>query len=291
MRRPLILSLSIILLLTTIATLNGYTAADPLPENVSPIYKISTTVLYWNGTGYLPVTIPGDGKTLIMATAGYKALITNVTVLNETEEKCIIRVDYIITKIHGAKVPMNKTLSKTFAVDPKTNSFVLNGTTAFFPFYVCRNDLKYTYHFNEKIEAKKFGDFMEWRNATYEGNQTTLRFGPLYTFRGKDVMAYLCSAVDLKEKKCIKFDPDPSPKLDSDFSSHYLVGIYGIFPGDPLGIFNGPVEVAGNILKSERTAKLLGAKPVTPESGFNPLYALLGAIMLASGLITVRRAK
>ncbi|MDV3103995.1 hypothetical protein [Thermococcus waiotapuensis] len=289
MRRRL--SLLIVLLLTTIAVQNGYTAAEPLPQNVSPIYKISTTVLYWNGTGYLPLTVPGDGKTLIMATAGYRALITNVTVLNETKEKCIIRVDYIITKIHGAEVPMNETLSRTFVVDPRTNSFILNGTTAFFPFYVCRNDLKYTYHFGERIEAKKFGDFMVWKNVTYEGSQATLRFEPLYTFLGKNVMAYLCSAVDLEEKKCVKFDPDPSPTLDAGVSSHYLMSIYGIFPGDPLGIFNGPVEVSGEIVKSERTAKLLGARPVTLDGGFNPLYALLGVIILVVGVIAARRAR
>ncbi|MCD6525245.1 MAG: hypothetical protein J7K48_09750 [Thermococcus sp.] len=133
---------------------NNYSVTDPLPQNLSPIYNISTTLLYWNGTGYLPVITPGTGD-VILASVGYKALITNVAVLNENEKECTIRVDYIITKVHGVDVPINKTLSKTFVVDLKTNSFILNGTTAFFPFYVCNDNLKYTYHFNDRINVKK----------------------------------------------------------------------------------------------------------------------------------------
>jgi hypothetical protein len=289
MRKPLAsFFLLIVLLNITITASNEYIAADQLPQNISPLYSITTTLLHWNGTGYLPVTIPGDGKTLILATAGYKALITNITVLNETKEKCTIRVEYIITKVYGANVPINKTLSRTFVVDPRTNSFILNGTTAFFPFYVCKDNLNYTYHFNNRIDVKKSGDFAQWENVTYEGKTTTLEFGPLYTIHGKDIMSYLCSSVDLKKKKCIRFDQDPSPLLDSDFSSHYLVSIYGIFPGDPLGVLNGPMEVSGNIVKSEKTAKLLGARAGSRSDEEDPAKYLGAFILLIAGVILWR---
>lgn len=289
MGKQLISVLLIILFASITIPSNNHISADPLPRNISSIYILRTTVLHWNGTGYLPVTIPGDGKTLILATAGYEALITNVTVLNKTEEKCTIRVEYIITKVYGADVPINKTLSRTFVVDSKTNSFVLNNTTAFFPFYVCGDSINYTYHFNNKIDVKKVGDFAQWRDVAYEGNTTTLEFGPIYKVRGEDVMAYLCSKVDLEEKKCVGFDPDPIPILDSDFSSHYPVSIYGVFPGDPLGILNGSVEVLETIVKSEKTAKLLGARVGSSFHDEDPAKYFAGAfLLLIAGVILWR---
>jgi len=290
MRKSPIFLFLIILLASLMEAPNNYSVTDPLPQNLSPIYNISTTLLYWNGTGYLPVITPGTGD-VILASVGYKALITNVAVLNENEKECTIRVDYIITKVHGVDVPINKTLSKTFVVDLKTNSFILNGTTAFFPFYVCNDNLKYTYHFNDRINVKKSADVMEWKNVTYGGNVASVEFGPIHSAVGKEVMGYLCSTVDLEEKKCIKFDPHPEPILDVDFSSHYMVGIYGTFPGDPLGILNGPVELVGNVVKSERTAKLLGAKPATPRDDPSQEYAVVGIILLTVGVIAVWRAR
>ena len=288
MRPFLVFLFSIILLGSTLTVLQDYsTAYKRTSQDIFPVYNISTTLLHWNGTGYLPVVTPGNST--ILGTVGYNALVTNVTVLSETSNNCTVRVKYIVKKAFGVNVPINKMLSRTFVVDTKTNSFIQNGTTVFFPFYVCSDSLKYTYHFNERINVNKTADFVVWRNVSHGGKAVTLEFGPVYSAVGKDLMGYLCSAVDPLERRCVKFEPYPAPSLDVDFSSRYIVEVYGTYPGDPLGILKGPVEFVGGIIKSERTAKLIGARP--EDKGVNFRYITAGIIVLTVAGVLVRRVK
>ncbi|EEB73704.1 hypothetical protein [Thermococcus sp. AM4] len=256
--------------------------STPRRSGVSPLYNVSVTLLHWNGTGYLPVIKPGTGD-LIIASVGYKAVVTNVTFLKDSPFSCTINVTYRVTTAFGIDVPINKTLSRVFEVDKKTNSIILNGTAVFFPFYVCNKTLKYTYHFNESITAKKFADEIVWRNVSVDESIMNLTFGPIYSLKGKDVPGYLCSKVDVEARKCVGFEPYPSPVLDVNFVGNYPIGVYGTYPSDPLGIIHGPVEITVGLIKSGSNARLLNAKPVN-TSGKEDSSALpyIGGILIAA---------
>jgi hypothetical protein len=174
-------------------------------QHSDAIYRIGASLVMWNGSGYLPVTASGAGESG-MVTIGYDAVITNVSVVNQTRETCVVKVEYIITQAYGVNTTVNKTLEKMFAIDKKTNSFVVSNNTAFFPFYVCDDQFKYTYHFNEKVLVEKEADEVLWRNIMYEGVPSDLTFGPTYSVEGKDTTTYLCSGIDFQRMMCTRFD-------------------------------------------------------------------------------------
>lgn len=275
---------------TSILISQGYSYASPeiYDDISSPIYKLNITLLQWNGSGYLPVTAPGEGK-IIMTTVGYDAIVTNVSVVNRTSEECTVKIEYVITRAYGINVTVNETFSKLFVVDTRTNSFILNDTLVFFPFYICNDSVKYTYHFGERVSVNKKADLSRWDDVAYGGKIVNMTVGPLYSVVGEDIMGYLCSKVDLQELKCAEFEPYATPSIDVDLSNHYSLSIYGTYPGDPLGILNGSVEVLGGIVKSEKTAKLLGARVEGRFDDEDPAKYLAGVVILViAGIILWR---
>ncbi|ASJ01833.1 hypothetical protein A3L09_00435 [Thermococcus profundus] len=246
-------------------------------DHPKAMYSIGTSLVEWNGSGYL------------LGSIGYHALITNVSVIGRTQERCVIKIEYLITRAYGRNVTVNMTLEKTFTVDRNTNSFVLNNNTAFFPFYVCDDQFKYTYHFNEKAVVKKDADEVLWKNVPYNGSLADMAFGPSYSVKGRDTVIYSCSEVNATVMKCIRFDSQVVPIIDADFYHHYVIGVHAIYPGDPLGILNGSVEVFGGIVKSEKTARLLGARVGSRFDEDNPTGYLAGALILViAGIILWR---
>lgn len=103
---------------------------------------------------------------------------------------------------------------------------------------------------------------MIWWNVNFSGFPVNLTFGPSYSLVEKTVMGYLCSKVDIEARKCVGFEPQPDSVLDVDFTGNYPTGVHGIYPIDPLGVLDGPVEFTSQMIESERNAQLIGARPL-----------------------------
>lgn len=93
---------------------------------------------------------------------------------------------------------------------------------------------------------------------SYGRKTITLEFGLIYSAVGKDLTGYFCSALDFQEGRCVKVEPYPTPSWMLIFH-HTIQLVFTASTRRPLGILKGPVEFVGGVVKSERTAKLVGA--------------------------------
>lgn len=137
---------------------------------------------------------------------------------------------------------------------------------------------------------------MIWWNVNFSGFPVNLTFGPSYSLVEKTVMGYLCSKVDIEARKCVGFEPQPDSVLDVDFTGNYPTGVHGIYPIDPLGVLDGPVEFTSQftsqMIESERNAQLIGARPLkgSDDDSKTSLY-LGGAVLVAVIALALWRGK
>lgn len=176
---------------------------------------------------------------------------------------------------------LNKTITVSFLVDRKSNTFELNGTRVFFPFLFLQPDKSKPFHIFEFLRREKYQTVRaELTNGTGVNVADALELYSTRTFE------YLFCSASIATKNVTCENSISLRYADVMTKSRYVVGADVLFPSDPFGIYHGPVMLSFQLAPSEDVLRALQEREGDDRRLYMMIPLLLG--IAVSGLVLRR---